>query len=219
MKTLSRIVGFGTLALLVLSLAGPAAAQAQDLYRVRMSTPGAMGMITDCSTEGYVLARTENSGSKILHSAGSELDADGSPGPDLFLDLITDVAWSRTYDVGRGLAGTFNGCYGETFGDNSYSGNLNIFFETNKGKSTVRFIWHFDYYVTPGNTIREHFTLKSGKIPYPAPDGSLRVAGNFDIERYYKDPDNRPKSVSLTGGAGRRLEFDLSIEKVAPAVP
>jgi len=56
---------------------------------------------------------------------------------------VTDVAWSRTYDVGRGLAGTFNGCYGETFGANSYSGNLFIFLETSKGKSTVRFIWHF----------------------------------------------------------------------------
>ena len=218
MRRISGIISLSSFAVLVTLLAAPAIGRAQDLYRVRMSAPGAMGMVTDCSSEGYVLAHPE-SGGKMLHSTGSELDGDGSLGPDLFLDLVTDVAWSRTFDVGRGLAGTFNGCYGET---NTYSGNLFIFLETNKGQKTVRFIWHFDYYNPPGSATVEHFTLKSGKIPFPALTEGIasgRVAGTFDIERYYKDPDNRPKSVSLTGGVGRPFEFDLVIEKVPPAVP
>ncbi|MFN2387270.1 MAG: hypothetical protein ABR576_13460, partial [Thermoanaerobaculia bacterium] len=169
MKIFGRISGFTALAALALLLSTPASAGAQDLYRVRMSLPGASGMVTDCSAEAYVLAQSEQGG-KALHSTGSELDTDGSPGPDLFLDLVTSppIPWTRTRDVGRGTSGTFNGCFGETFGPNGYSGNLWIFFETSKGKPTVRFLWHFDYYVTPGNTEREHFTMKSGKIPFVA---------------------------------------------------
>lgn len=216
MKTLCRIVGFATPSLLLIVLAGTSAAQAQDLYRVRMSAPGASGMVTDCSVEAYVLAQPGNGGGKSLHSTGSELDTDGSPGPDLFLDLDTSpaVAWSRTYDVGRGTSGTFNGCYGETFGANGYSGNLWIFFETSKGKPSVRFLWHFDYYVTPGNTSREHFTLTSGKIPFVAWTGgnlSSRVSGPFLIEHYHKEGRNitvQPLISNLP------LEFDLTIEKV-----
>ena len=225
MKTVTRIVALLSLALVALVLAGPAAAQAQDLYRVTMSAPGASGMVTDCSVEGYVLAVPGNGGGKTLHSTGSELEADGTPGPDLLVDLATEppVAWSRTYDVGRGTSGTFNGCYGETFGTNSYSGNLWIFFETSKGKPSVRFLWHFDYYVTPGNTVREHFTLTSGKIPFPALAGEVtagRVAGTFDVEYFYRDSSVKGNaSRSLTGGVGRWLEFDLSIEKVAAAGP
>jgi hypothetical protein len=215
MKTLYRIVGFATPALLVLSFARPAIAQAQDLYRVRMSAPGASGMVTDCSVEGYVLAVPGNGGGKTLHSNSSELDSDGTPGPDLLVNLVTDppVAWSRTYDVGRGTSGTFNGCFGETFGANGYTGNLWIFFETSKGKPSVRFLWHFDYYVTPGNTSREHFTMTSGKIPFVAWTGadlSSRVSGPFLIEYYHKEGRNLTREPIVN----QLLEFDLTIEKV-----
>ncbi|HVE65973.1 MAG TPA: hypothetical protein VNC59_05290 [Thermoanaerobaculia bacterium] len=179
-----------------------------------MSSPGASGMVTDCSAEAYVLA-VPAQGGKSLHSTGSELDTDGSPGPDLFLDLVTSpaVSWSRTYNVGRGTSGTFNGCFGETFGANGYNGNLWIFFETSGGQKTVRFLWHFDYYVTPGNTSREHYTLKSGKIPFVAWTGgnvSSRVFGPFLIEHYHKEGRTIrvvPVVSNLT------LDFNLSIER------
>jgi len=61
LKTLYRIVGFGTLALVVLSLAGPAAAQAQDLYRVRISVPGASGIVTDCNPQGQLASVADTS--------------------------------------------------------------------------------------------------------------------------------------------------------------
>lgn len=216
MKSVTRIVAFVALGGVALVLGVPAAAQAQDLYRVRMSSPGASGMVTDCSVEGYVLAVPGNGGGKTLHSNSSELEADGTPGPDLLVDFVTDppVAWSRTYDVGRGTSGTFNGCYGETSGANGYSGNLWIFFETSKGTPSVRFLWHFDYYVTPGNSSREHFTLKSGKIPFIAWTGgnlSSRVTGPFLIEHYHKE--GRTITVEPIV-SNRMLEFDLTIEKV-----
>lgn len=220
MKNLVRIAGFTALAALALLLSTPASARAQDLYRVRMSLPGTSGMVsgmvTDCSADAYVLA-VPAQGGKSLHSTGSELDTDGSPGPDLFLNLMTSppVTWSRTYDVGRGTSGTFNGCFGETFGANGYNGNLWIFFETSAGQKTVRFLWHFDYYVTPGNTSREHFTLKSGKIrldqPWTGENLSSRVSGPFLIEHYHKE--GRTLSV-VPVVSGLQLDFDLSIEKV-----
>lgn len=163
-----------------------------------------------------MLARWETNGGK-LHADGTILDADGSPGPELFMPLLTDVTWSRTYNVGRGLTGTFSGCFGETYGANGYGGNLFIYFERSKGQWTVRFIWHFDYYLTPGNTIREHFTLKSGKIPFPAWTGGNvagRVAGTFDLQRFIKEGKPPSTDTSLTGGMGRFLEFDLTIERV-----
>jgi hypothetical protein len=215
MKIVTRMVALLGIALVALVLGGAASAQAQDLYRVRMSSPGVSGIVSDCSVEGYVLAVPGNGGGKTLHSNSSELEADGTPGPDLLVDLVTDppVAWSRTYDVGRGTSGTFNGCYGETFGANGYSGNLWIFFETSKGTPSVRFLWHFDYYVTPGNTSREHFTLTSGKIPFIAWTGenlSSRVSGPFLIEYYQKEGRNLTREPIVN----RMLEFDLTIEKV-----
>ena len=216
MKTFTRIATLLGFALLALVCSGPAAARAQDLYRVTMSAPGASGMVTDCSVEGYVLAVTGDGGGKTLHSNSSELEPEGTPGPDLLVDLVTDppVAWSRTYDVGRGTTGSFNGCYGETYGANGYTGNLWIFFETSKGKPAVRFLWHFDYYVTPGNTNREHFTLTSGRIPFVAWTGgslSSRVSGPFLIEHYRKEG----RKITVTPlVSNRMLEFDLTIEKV-----
>jgi hypothetical protein len=215
MKTVTRIIALLGFALVALVFAGPAAAQPQDLYRVTMSAPGASGMVTDCSVEGYVLA-VSGDGPRALHSNSSELEADGTPGPDLLVNLITDppVPWIRSYDVGRGTSGTFNGCYGETFGANGYSGNLWIFFETSKGKPTVRLLWHFDYYVTPGNTSREHFTLKSGKIPFIAWTGenlSSRVSGPVLIEHYHKEGRNITVEPVVSN---RMLDFDLTIEKV-----
>jgi hypothetical protein len=185
------------------------------VYKVTMRNPGTMGVVSDCSTEGYVLARGDESN---LQSDGSLLGADGQPGPHLFLRLLTDVSWTRKYDVGKGLSGVFNGCFGETFGANGYSGNLFISFAKRKGVPTVSFIWHFDYYLTPPNTMREHFTMITDPIPFPAAwtGGKIsgRVTGTFDLQYYLTGNKYRTGYESLTGGVGRYFEFDLVIEKL-----
>jgi len=220
--TRRRLVRLGLLALAgtALALAWPSAAAAQDLYRVTMRAPGAWGLASDCqSGTGYVLAAgTMRSTGGTLKADGQVLEPDGTLGPPLFLDLVTDVSWTRKYDADRGLAGTFNGCFGETSGPNGNHGALFIDFGSRKGKSFVHFTWHFEYYVTPGNVIREHFTLTSADIPFPAWNGagvSGRVRGMFDIGYYLKEGRKVLSGYeSITGGAGRSFEFDLIIEKV-----
>lgn len=222
MATRIRARGWAASVALVLSamlaLMSVSQAQAADVYKVTLTRTGTMGLTTNCSAEGYVLARLERN---YLHADGSDLEADGTLGPELQVNIGSDVAWSRKYDVGKGLSGVFDGCFGKTSGPNGYSGNLFIFFEGGKGpntKSTVRFTWHFDYYVTPGNTIREHFTLSSGKIPFAVWTGgnlSGPVKGTFDLKYYLKEGRKIISSYeSLTGGQGREFEFVLTIEKL-----
>jgi len=207
---------FVALCFMLLGLAGPLPARAQGgtVYRVTMSNPGLMGMTTDCSADGYVLAHWVNGGN-YLQADGNDLDANGNLGPDLFLRLLTDVDYTRKYNpfgasdpYGRTFpSGTFNGCRGATFGSNGYQGNLFIFFESRRGQPTIRFIWHFDYFLGP--KVREHFTLTSERMPFTAWTGgdiSGHVKGKFDIQYYYYG-----KYESITGGLGRYLEFDLNI--------
>ena len=207
-----------------LLLPGPVGAQtAGDVYRVSTRLPATMGVVSDCDLKGYVLAtvrlQKSGSGGSTLQADGQALDADLSPGPPLFLHPHTDVAWSRKYDAGRGLSGVFNnGCFGETYGTNGFHGALFITFATTKGKSTVHFTWYFDYYVTPGNSIREHFAMFSADIPFPAWTGqnvTARVKGMFDFAYYLKEGHTIVSSYqSITGGLGRYFEFDLVIEKI-----
>ena len=193
------------------------AGEADGVYRVTMSQPAAMGVVTNCSLEGYMLAHGP-SGGVDLHSGGMDLDENGEPGPSLFLNILSDVAWTRQNDAGRGLSGVFSGCFGETTGANGFSGNLFIYFEKRKGQSTIRFTWHFEYYTTHNNVTREHFTMDSERIPFPAwneGDISGRVAGTFDLKYYLKEGNTIvSKYESLTGGQGRHFEFDLDIERI-----
>ena len=111
-----RILAVAAVIALLFIWVVPGFAQLQkggDVYRVTMRNPGTMGLQSDCSTdERYVLAWNNNG---TLQSGGSLLDTDGFRVP-LFLDLVTDVGWTRRRDVGRGLSGVFNGCFGETLG-------------------------------------------------------------------------------------------------------
>ncbi|MCX6619003.1 MAG: hypothetical protein NTZ98_23260, partial [Acidobacteria bacterium] len=193
--------------------------------QVTMSNPGTMGLKSDCNTEGYVLA-SYNHGT--LAADGSLFDnvAAGGWRVPLNLDLLTGdpgVSWTRTYDAGRGTSGVFNGCYGETYANvppgtanlGCY-GRLWIMFGATKG-STVTFLWNFDCYEAQGTrknqTIREHFSMSSAPIPFPAWTGgdiSGRVQGTFDV-RYYL---NGTLVKSLTGGLGRHFDFDLGIKKL-----
>lgn len=202
-------------AMLFLLFAG-SPALAADVYKVTMTRTGVMGLTTDCSSEGYILAHFEKN---YLKADGTDLEANGDLGPELQVDIGSDVAWSRKYDVGKGLSGVFDGCFGETDGPTGFSGALFIYFEKGKGpngQSTVRFTWHFDYYVT--STIREHFTLQSEKIPFAAWTGddiSGTVKGMFDLKYYLKEGGKVLSSYeSLTGGLGRFFEFELRIERV-----
>ena len=197
--------------------------QSGGVYKVTMSNPGTMGLKSDCNTEGYVLA-SYNHGT--LEADGYLLDnvAAGGWRVPLFLDLVTDVSWTRQYDAGRGKSGVFNGCYGETLaqpppplgnGNVGCYGRLWIMFETTKG-STVTFLWNFDCYEAQvgKKTIREHFSMRSEPIlGFPAWTGgdiSGRVQGTFDV-RYYL---NGTLVKSLTGGLGRHFDFDLGITKL-----
>lgn len=204
---------------LLVLLFGGSPAQAADVYRVTMTRTGVEGLTTDCSVEGYVLAHRE---SNYLKASGSDLEADQTLGPALSLNIGNDgspVAWSRSYDAGRGLEGVFNGCLGGPSGPSNYSGALFIFFEGGKGKTntTVRFTWHFEYYIAPN--VREHFTLMSGKIPFPAWTGgnvSGTVKGDFDFSHYLNDGTRKVKNyyTPIPRGQGRLFEFVLTIERV-----
>jgi hypothetical protein len=191
-----------------------------SVYRVSMANPGALAVRTDCSATDFVLAHPTQNGT--LNANGTDIDATGQLGPDLFLNLMTNVNWTRKYDVGRGLSGVFNGCYGETpanpaSGHQGYNGNLFLFFESSGGQPTVRFTWHFDYHLTAGNDIREHFTLHSGKIPFAAWTGgdvSGRVVGSFQLEYYLKEGKRIVSSYTpLPGGTDLPFEFDLTITR------
>jgi hypothetical protein len=206
-------------ALLFLLFAG-GPAQAQDVYKVTMARTGVEGLTTDCSAEGYVLAHAD--GGNQLASNGSDLEPDGSLGPELKLNIGNDgtpVAWERKYDVGDGLFGVFNGCFGGPSGPSNYPGALFIFFEGKGAKSTIRFTWHFEYYIAPG--IREHFSLLSEKMPLPGgwTGGNLpptALKGNFDFSWYLNDGTRKVRNyyAPIEGGQDRLFEFVLTIEKV-----
>lgn len=213
-------------ALLFLLFAGRPA-QAQDLYKVTMTRPnitGVEGLTTDCNRDPvddtpipYILARGDSTG---LTANGSDLDPETGEPSDLTSNLASPVAWTRKYDAGDGLSGVFNGCFGGPSGPTGYSGALFITFGGGKGAksgSTVSFIWHFEYYIAPG--VREHFSLLSDKIPFPAWTGSNvsgTVIGNFDFLHYLNDGSRRVKDYyqPVPGGQDRQFEFVLSIEKV-----
>ncbi|MGH2405532.1 MAG: hypothetical protein ACRDGN_13890 [bacterium] len=184
-------------------------AQAADVYKVTLSRTGTMGLTTDCNSEGYFLAHWEQ---KYLQANGSDVDANGDLGPELLARVGSDVGWMRKYDAGRGLSGVFDGCFGET----AAPAKFYIFFEGRGNKSTVRFTWHFDYYLATG--VREHFTLHSEKIPFAAWTGgnlSGTVKGTFDLKYYLKEGKTIVSSYeSLAGGQGRQFEFVLTVEKV-----
>jgi hypothetical protein len=186
-----------------------------------MKNVGTMGVQSDCSnTVDYVLVRNNNGN---LQSECCLLDTDGFHVP-LFLDLVTDVPWTRKYDAGRGLSDVFNGCFGPTLwqpppGNRGFSGLLFIMFEKKK-VSTVRFLWNFDAYESQPNnsrdTMQEHFSMSSDPIPFPAWTGesiSGRVAGIFEL-RYLLNEGHKLVNQSLTGGQGRYFDFDLVIEKL-----
>lgn len=211
-----RLLAIGLMGLTMLSPTLPA--QTGSVYRVTMTNPGTMGMTTlGCTPEGYVLATWDQG---FLKGIGSAQGA-----PNLLLNLITTVAWTRKYGAGRGTAGTFDGCYGETFADPA-TGNLGfhggLFFDFYRAEgsvpSTISIGRHFDYYVTAGNETREHFTMGTGKIPFPEWTGgdiSGRVKGNFNFSYYLKEGGRLINLYTpLPGGQELDFEFDLAIEKV-----
>jgi hypothetical protein len=185
------------------------------LYRVYFSTTGLIGIDTvsypSCNEYGYVLAEW-GAAHNFLHANGTFVDPANNQRIPLKMSLLTDVPWQRNYDAGKGLDGTFHGCYGETA---SYDGALFITFTKVKRQPIIRFTWYFDYYTA--ENVREHFCLFSEDIPFQAWTGEnieKQVEGWFDLQYYLNDPDHSPSYVSLTGGEGRTLNVYLRIEKV-----
>ena len=184
---------------------------APALYRVSMSSPNFEGLVTDCPTNAstYLVAHSKGG---LLTANGTDLD--GTLPSSLFLNFFVDptrtpIPWTRKYDAGNGLSGSFTGCYGET----QYNhGALFLDFRNN----TVKFTWWFDYYIT--SSVREHFGVMTGEIPFPAWTGeniSGRVTGKFDTVYYLKEGRKIVAPyVSLTNGVGRYFDFVLTIEKV-----
>lgn len=226
----NRIIG-GLLAVaavvaLLFICAVPGSAQPQtggDLYKVTMSNVGAVGVKSDCpapdgSIPGYVL---------LWNNRGT-LQSNQSALPDesyvpLNLNLVTDVPWGpRTYDVGRGLSGVFNGCFGETA---SGPGALFITLGKTKKGPTVSVRWNFDFYEYRTNKIRdlirENFSLTSDAIQLPAPAGAWtgqdywagHVAGIFELQYHLNGPSG---IVNQTLGQ-ESFAFDLVIEKCSVA--
>jgi hypothetical protein len=185
---------------------------AGGLYRVSMTSPNFEGLVTNCPTNSSNYVVGHSSGSTQLTVNGTDLD--GTQPSSLFLDFFVDpirapVSWMRKYNAGNGLSGRFTGCYGQT---QSNHGALFLDF----GGASVKFTWWFDYYIT--SSVREHFGVMSGVIPFPAWNGgnvSGRVNGKFDTVYYLKEGHNLVYPyVSLTNGVGRYYDFVLTIEKI-----
>jgi hypothetical protein len=192
-------------AVLAIAAAAGAAPPSGAQYRISMSdlSAGAMGVTSDCpdGQPTTILAREEHTPG-FLHAGGSDLN----------LRLHTDVQWSRKYPAPT--SGVFDGCFGVT---PSLHGNLFIDFERDSRGNVVHIIWHFDYYIASG--VREHFTLQSEHIPFPAWTGgnvSGRVAGTFDLQYSLREGKKVIASYkSLTNGEGRPFDFLLTITKVS----
>lgn len=185
------------------------------LYRVSMTSPNFEGLVTDCPTNAsnYVVAHLSGG---LLTANGTDLD--GTQPSSMFLDFFVDpmrtpVPWTRRYNAGNGLSGSFTGCYGDTLYKNAA---LFLDFKNTMSGPAVTFTWWFDYYIT--SSVREHFGVKSGDIPFPAWTGgniSGRVTGNFDDVYYLKEGRTIVAPyVSLTNGVGRYFDFVLTVEKV-----
>lgn len=195
------------------------------VYRIYLSNVNVAGLSTDCAqpTDGYVLAQALNNGT--LSAASTITHVDGSAGPPFQIRVATspEVRWERTYDVGKGTEGVFNDCFGATSGPNGGSGNLFLFFENVGGQPTVRFTWHFDYYVTARNVTREHFTLHSANIPFPVltSDGADgNVSGSFDLEYYLKEGKNILSLYDpIPGGTDLPFEFNMRIVRETSPSP
>jgi len=212
----------------VWGIAGSAQAQTGgDLYKVTMRNVEAAGVKSDClaldgiTIPGYVLV-WNNRGT--LQSNQSALP-DPSVAP-LNLNLVTGdpgVLWTRKYDAGRGLSGSFNGCFGETE-TASGPGALFITLGNNKKGPTVSFRWNFDFYEDRTNKIQENFFMTSNPIQLLAPAVAwtgqgyweARVYGRFDLQ-YYLKAGGKFVNQSLTGGQGRYFDFYLVIEKCSVA--
>lgn len=194
----------------------PGKPQPPSLYRVSISAiPGKMGIDTGpggCNEYGYVLADTAYTD---LHANGTLIDPDLNTRIPLRMQLSTDVEWTRKYDAGKGLEGSFDSCYGE---NGYYHGAFFIDFKKIRKKTYISFTWYFDYYTATDPDVREHFALFSENIPFPAWTGenlSREVEGWFDLQYYLNDPDHRPSYVSLTNDEGLTFNLWISIEKTS----
>ena len=188
------------------------------LYRVYMSTTSeAWGIDTDlgCNEDGYVLGEWDDS-HNYLHANGTMIDPEIKVRIPLLMQLLTNVPWERKYvaDPAKGLSGIFDGCYGET---GYYNGALFITFKKKRKKTYISFNWHFDYHIAPD--VREHFSLFSDDIPFPAWTGEdiifERVNGRFDLHYYLNDPDSFISYESITDGLGRDFDFYINIVKIS----
>ena len=183
------------------------------LYHVFITiSPEAWGIDTGlgCNPHGYVLAEWD-AAHNFLHANGTLIDQERIP---LLMQLSTGVPWARKYDAGKGLSGIFDGCSGET---GYYKGALFITFKKMRKKTYISFTWHFDYYTA--EDVREHFSLFSDDIPFPAWTGediiSEQVNGRFDLHYYLNDPEELIGYESITGGLGRDFDFYITIEKIS----
>lgn len=208
------LAAFLVMTLVISATPASAATQSSATYDVVMSDVVGAGLRTDCgggadgslARTGKVVAREQTgAGKTFLHANGNDLN----------LDLVnTGIVWARKYDAGHGTSGVFNGCYGVT---TDYDGDLFLSFEGNStGSSTLRFVWHFEYWGTPGITPREYFTVEVSKIPYPKWQSGASVAGwvrgTFPVRLSLYDSSTKGISgVQQIGGA--YLEFYLSITK------
>ena len=177
---------------------GGGAATYKVYFSIPESEPGPHRVTSDCDGS-YVNAVEDRRGQ--VHASGNDLD---------LRFTNTGVTTTRKYPNPANV--TFNGCLGVTASDN---GNLFIFFEKTGGVDTVRFIWHFEYYIDSKN--REHFTLTSGSIPFAPWTGasvSGRVSGTFDLKYYLKEGKSiKNNYTSLTGGQGIPFDFVLALNK------
>jgi len=184
-----------------------------SLYRISMSTSdGEMSIDTaNCNGIGYVLAEWDDA-HDYLHANGTMIDSEFKIRIPLLMQLETDVEWIKKYDAGKGISGIFDGCFGET---GYYHGALFITFKKKRKRTYISFNWHFDYFTAPD--VREHFSLFSDDIPFPAWTGediSGSVNGKFDLHYYLNDPEEFIGYESLTGDLGRDFDFTINIEKI-----
>lgn len=197
---------------------------ADPLYRITMSgatdAAGEPELLTTeaCNDSAYIVA-VEGRG-KVLEIPAS----DPPPGPDGLLAFAnTGESYERKHPVTltdgteKGTTTVFDDeCFGWT---TDKTGRFAIFFEKQRGQETVRLQWHFDYYIDQEAEVREHYTLRSDRIPLPDSwddfgdgddfTGQGVIEGPIELAYYYNDADTQGSSQTF---ATPEFRFHLRVE-------
>ncbi len=173
------------------------------LYDVTMALAGGDGLVTNC---GPLVMQAEGGG--VLVAVG-----------DASLRVEAQIPWERKYPNPES-GESFTGCHAGSVEDSDlpdYEGYLSI----QRGKETVTFLWHFDYFIAQQTncnpkgkacrtqqTVREHFTMASDPIPFQGNSGL--VEGKFHVSWYLNEDGDLIHLYDRFGETTFRFQMEIT---------